>query len=82
MAIRVQSESVYEFIHQFGVAANCVRTADKRAHQRSTADLSSNGFDTHESVEVLTFRFEHNSGLCRLPSHTSHKFQPCDVGVL
>ena len=43
--------------------------------------LISDGFDTHESLEVLTFCFEHNIILCRLPSHTSHKLQPCDVGV-
>lgn len=43
--------------------------------------LISDGFDTHESLEVLTFCFEHNIILCRLPSHTSHKTQPCDAGV-
>lgn len=43
--------------------------------------LISDGFDTHESLEVLTFCFEHNIILCRLPSHTSHKLRPCDVGV-
>ena len=25
--------------------------------------------------------FENNIILCRIPSHTSHKLQPCDVGV-
>ncbi|PQE29011.1 hypothetical protein CJF30_00004068 [Rutstroemia sp. NJR-2017a BBW] len=29
----------------------------------------------------LEFCFENNIILCRLPSHTSHKLQPCDVGV-
>jgi hypothetical protein len=29
----------------------------------------------------LEFCFENNITLCRLPSHTSHKLQPCDVGV-
>lgn len=43
--------------------------------------LISDGFDTHESLEVLTFCFEHNIVLCCLPSHMSHKLQPCDVGV-
>ena len=28
----------------------------------------------------MTFYFENNIVLCRLPSHTSHKLQPCDVG--
>ena len=31
------------------------------------------GFGTHESLEVLTYCFENNIILCRLPSHTSHK---------
>ncbi|KFX85877.1 hypothetical protein V490_09348 [Pseudogymnoascus sp. VKM F-3557] len=30
---------------------------------------------------MLEFCFENNIILCRLPSHTSHKLQPCDVGV-
>jgi len=29
----------------------------------------------------LEFCFEHNIILCRLPSHTYHKLQPCDVAV-
>jgi len=43
--------------------------------------LINDGFGTHESLELLQFCFEHNIILCRLPSHTSHKLQPCDVGV-
>ena len=43
--------------------------------------LISDGFGTHESLEVLTFCFHNNIILCRLPSHTSHKLQPCDIGV-
>jgi len=43
--------------------------------------LISDGFGTHESLEVMTYCFEQNIILCRLPSHTSHKLQPCDVGV-
>jgi hypothetical protein len=43
--------------------------------------LISDGFAAHESLEVLKFCFENNIILCRLPSHTSHKLQPCDVGV-
>ncbi len=30
---------------------------------------------------MLEVCFENNIILCRLPSHTSHKLQPCDVGV-
>ena len=39
------------------------------------------GFNTHESLDVLTFCFEHNIILCRQPSHATHKLQPCDVGL-
>jgi hypothetical protein len=43
--------------------------------------LINDGFGTHESLEILKFCSENNITLCRLPSHTSHKLQPCDVGV-
>jgi hypothetical protein len=43
--------------------------------------LVNDGFGTHETVEILEFCLENNIILCRLPSHTSHKLQPCDVGV-
>lgn len=43
--------------------------------------LVCDGFGTHETLEVLGFCFENNILLCRLPSHTSHKLQPCDVSV-
>jgi len=43
--------------------------------------LICDGFGTHESVEMLEYCFENNIILCRLPSHTSHKLQPCDVAV-
>ncbi|KAF2790796.1 DDE-domain-containing protein, partial [Melanomma pulvis-pyrius CBS 109.77] len=39
------------------------------------------GFSTHETLEILEFCFENNIILCRMPSHTSHKLQPCDVAV-
>ena len=29
----------------------------------------------------MQYCFENNIILCRVPSHTSHKLQPCDVGV-
>jgi len=43
--------------------------------------LICDGFGTHETLEILEYCFEHNIVLCRLPSHTSHKLQPCDVAV-
>jgi hypothetical protein len=43
--------------------------------------LINDGFGTHESLELMKFCYENNIILCRLLSHTSHKLQPCDVGV-
>lgn len=43
--------------------------------------LICDGFGTHKSLEVMKFCFANRIILCRLPSHTSHKLQPCDVGV-
>jgi len=43
--------------------------------------LISDGFETHESHDVLKFCLENNIGSCRLPSHTSLELQPCDVCV-
>lgn len=43
--------------------------------------LISDGLASHESLDVMTFCFQNNIVLCRLPSHTSHKLQPCDVAV-
>lgn len=39
------------------------------------------GFGTHENVEILEFYLFNNIILCRLPSYTSHKLQPCDVAT-
>jgi hypothetical protein len=43
--------------------------------------LISNGFAAHETLEAQEFCFENNILLCRLPSHTSHKLQPCDITI-
>jgi transposase len=43
--------------------------------------LICDGFGTHETLEILEFCLTNNIKLCRLPSHTSHKTQPCDVSV-
>jgi len=43
--------------------------------------LICDGFGTHETLEILEFCFENNITMCRIPSHTSHKLQPCDIGV-
>ncbi|KAI1560950.1 DDE-1 domain containing protein [Pyrenophora tritici-repentis] len=42
--------------------------------------LICDGFGTHETLEILEFCLTDNIILCRLPSHTPHKLQPCDVG--
>ena len=51
-----------------------------RANEK-TRVLIWDGFGTHETLEVLEFCFENNIILCRMPSHTSHKLQPCDIAV-
>jgi hypothetical protein len=43
--------------------------------------LICDGFGTHETLEIIEFCLENDIILCRLPSHTSHKTQPCDVSV-
>ena len=43
--------------------------------------LICDGFGTHETLEILEFCFANNIILCRLPSHTSHKLQPCDLAA-
>jgi hypothetical protein len=43
--------------------------------------LICDGFGTYKTLEILEFCFENNIILCRLPSYTSYKLQPCDVGV-
>ncbi|TVY17574.1 hypothetical protein LARI1_G004946 [Lachnellula arida] len=52
----------------------------ERANNRPRV-LICDGFGTHETLEILEFCFENNILLCRLPSHTSHKLQPCDVAA-
>jgi hypothetical protein len=32
-------------------------------------------------LKVLEYCFENNIVLCRLPSYTSHKLQPCNIGM-
>ena len=43
--------------------------------------LICDSFGTHKTLEALEFCFKNNIILYRLPSYTSHKLQPCDVGV-
>ena len=43
--------------------------------------LINDGFATHETDELLEFCFTNNIIPCRLPSHSSHKLQPLDVGL-
>jgi hypothetical protein len=43
--------------------------------------LICDGFGTHATLEILERCFANNILLCRLPSHTSHKPQPCDIAV-
>jgi len=60
------------------------RVFDPQTKQRANKKprmLIWDGFGTHETLEILEFCFENNIILCRIPSHTSHKLQPCDVAV-
>ena len=60
----------------------CVFDPQTKAQaQQKPRILISDGFGTHETLEILEYCFENNILPCRLPSHTSHKLQPCDVGV-
>jgi hypothetical protein len=43
--------------------------------------LICDGFGTHETLEILEHCCANDIRLCRLPSHTSHKLQPCDIAV-
>ena len=52
----------------------------ERANEKPRV-LIGDGFRTHETLEILEHCFANNIVLCRLPSHTSHKLQPCDVAV-
>jgi hypothetical protein len=52
----------------------------ERANRRPRV-LICDGFGTHKTLDILEFCFKANILLCRLPSHTSHKTQPCDVAV-
>jgi hypothetical protein len=60
------------------------RVFDPQSRERANGRpgvLICDGFSTHETLEVLDFCFANNIVLCRLPSHTSHKLQPCDLAV-
>jgi hypothetical protein len=52
----------------------------ERANRRPRV-LILDGFGTHETLEILEYCFANNIILCRIPSHTSHKLQPCDVAA-
>ena len=52
----------------------------ERANQKPRV-LIWDGYGTQETLKILDFCFENNIILCRLPSHTSYKLQPCDVGA-
>jgi hypothetical protein len=59
------------------------RVFDPQTRERANGKprvLICDGFGTHETLEILEFCLANNITLCRLPSHTSHKLQPCDVG--
>ena len=52
----------------------------ERANNRPRV-LICDGFETHETLEILEFCFENNILLCRLSSYISYKLQPCDIAA-
>jgi len=52
----------------------------QRANGRPRVMIN-DGFGPHECLEVQQFCRDNNIILCQLPSHTSHKLQPCDVSL-
>ena len=60
------------------------RIFDSETRERASGKrrvLICDGFAIHETLEILEFCFESNILLCRLPSHTSYKLQPCDIAA-
>ena len=60
------------------------RVFDPQTKERADCSprvLISDVFATHETLEILEYCFANNIILCRLPSHTSQKLQPCDIAV-
>ncbi|KAI7227738.1 hypothetical protein KC330_g8251 [Hortaea werneckii] len=60
------------------------RVFDPQTSERANGKprvLICDGFGTHEKLEILVHCLTNNIKLCRLPSHTSHKLQPCDIAV-
>jgi hypothetical protein len=60
------------------------RVFDPQTKERAGGKLRlliCDGFGTHETLEILEYCLANKIRLCRLPSHTSHKLQPCDVAV-
>jgi hypothetical protein len=60
------------------------RVFDPQTRERADGKLRvliCDGFGTYEKLEILEHCFANKITLCRLPSHTSHKLQPCDIAV-
>jgi hypothetical protein len=81
MALCVLRQWIHGFLFQLAVAQACVDPQTKELANKKPRVLICDGFRTHETLEVLEFCFENNIILCRIPSHTSHKLQPCDISV-
>jgi hypothetical protein len=81
MALCVLRQWIHGFLFQLAVAQACVEPQTKELANKKPRVLICDGFRTHETLEVLEFCFENNIILCRIPSHTSHKLQPCDISV-
>jgi hypothetical protein len=61
-----------------------IRVFDPQTKERAGGKLRlliCDGFGTYETLEILEYCLANKIRLCRLPSHTSYKLQPCDVAV-
>jgi hypothetical protein len=57
------------------------QTAAKAAQLGKPRLLILDGHNSHCSFEFLEYADAHNIVILCLPSHTTHRLQPCDVGV-
>ena len=65
--------SIEQLIRVFDPQTKAIAKGDVRL-------LINDGFGTYNSAEIQRFCYKNNIILARLPLHTSHKLQPCDVG--
>jgi hypothetical protein len=63
------------------MASTYFRPETKERANKKPRVLIRAGFGTHVTLEIVELCFNNNLLICRLPSHTSYKLQPCNVAV-